>query len=91
MEPEIVNGGCGDVRRGNVGETHADGVAVEIQRGEVIVRFVVEKVGLDQRTGGDNADDLALYEVFRRLRVLGLFADGDLVALFDQFADVGFT
>ena len=56
---------------------------------EKIAAPVVEAGAVDDRAGRDNADDIALDKSLGERRVLGLLADGDLVALGDQARDVG--
>ena len=58
-------------------------------RKNYIVRLRVEACAVDDRAGRDDADDIALDKALGERRVLGLLADGDLVALGDQARDVG--
>ena len=58
---------------------------------KVVVGARVEHGLVHGRTRRDDADDLATHETLRRLRVLHLLADGDLVPLPQELRDVCFA
>ena len=62
---------------------------IEKETAEEVAAPVVEAGAVDDRAGRDDADDIALDKALGERRVLGLLADGDLVALGDQARDVG--
>ena len=55
---------------------------------KIIVFSLLQHPFFDDRTGGDDADNIPLNEAFRQRRVLHLFADGHLVALLNKSVDV---
>ena len=81
-------GGDEDLAGGDVAEGEPGTLRPGPERGEEVVLAVLEHVALDQRAGGDDADDLPIDQPLGLGGVLGLFADGDLVALGDQPRDV---
>ena len=81
-------GGRGNLRRGDVGKADADLAVAEADGRKVIVLLFGEQVGLDHRSRRHHADDLPLDEVLCGRRIFHLLANGDLVALFDQLADI---
>ena len=75
----------GDVR---VGEARLLPVRVQAQGQEVVVLLLLQDVGLDHRSGGDDAGHRALDEALGQGRVLHLLADGHAEPLFHELADV---
>ena len=73
----------------HVAERRAGVLPVQKDAAEEVAAPVVEAGAVDDRAGRDDADDIALDKALGERRVLGLLADGDLVALGDQARDVG--
>ena len=73
----------------HVAEGRAGVLPVQKDATEEVAAPVVEACAVDDRAGRDDADDIALDKALGERRVLGLLADGDLVALGDQARDVG--
>ena len=73
----------------HVAERRAGVLPVQKDATEEVAAPVVEAGAVDDRAGRDDADDIALDKALGERRVLGLLADGDLVALGDQARDVG--
>ena len=84
-------GGCVDLRGGDVGKADAARELPDAECAEVIVLLLREQVGLNQRAGGHHTDDLPPHQPLCQRRILDLLADGHLVALFDQLADINLT
>ena len=61
---------------------------IEKETAEEVAAPVVEAGAVDDRAGRDDADDIALDKAFGKRGILGLLADGDLIALGDQAGDV---
>jgi hypothetical protein len=57
-------------------------------RGQVVVGSAVEQWIIGERAGGHQANDFALDQPLGGRGVFGLFADGNLVARGDHFAEV---
>ena len=72
----------------NVAEGDGAGVPLEIHGREIVRPPLLEHGALGHGAGRDDADDVALDQPLRQRRVLHLLADGDLVALGDEPADV---
>ena len=60
----------------------------EKDRTDIVAAFLGEHGALRHGTGGDNADDVPLYQPFGQRGILRLLADGDLVALRNQLCDI---
>ena len=73
----------------HVAERYACVLLIQENAAEEVAAPVVEAGAVDDRAGRDDADDIALDKALGERRVLGLLADGDLVALGDQAGDVG--
>ena len=80
-----------DLTGGNIGKGKAHLLLLDIDGGDIVVGAFVQHIRLDQRPGGDHADHLPLDQPFDELGVLHLFADGNLVALFDQPGNISVT
>ena len=83
---DLVRRQLGDMGRagGDVRKAETRFFALEIDAGNVIVAVILQHTALDDRAGGDHADDVALDQPFGLGRVLHLLTDGHLVALGDQ-------
>ena len=89
MHGRIVReGGRAHLAGGDVGESARAALAVKEQRGQVVRLALREHGAFDDRSGGDDADHVPLYDALRQPRILQLLAHGDLVALLDQPGDV---
>ena len=95
--PELVEDvahGVGRVARGaelprrEVAERRAAGLRAQIHRAEIVRLVLLEHRGLRDRAGRDDADDVPLDQPLGKRGILHLLADGHLVALGDQAADV---
>ena len=67
----------------------ADGLAVEQERGEVVVVLALEQRVLGHGAGRDHARHVAVHQPLGLARVLDLVAEGDLVSGLDEALDVG--
>ena len=61
---------------------------IQKETAEEVAAPVVKAGAVDDRAGRDDADDVALDKALGKRRVLGLLADGNLVALGDETGDV---
>ena len=73
---------------GNVGVGKPGLRAVDNDGQQEVVLFFIEHRLIDDRAGRDHADHAAFHQRARLLRVGQLLADGDLIALIDQPADI---
>ena len=71
-----------DISQAGFGAVGADG-------GQVVVGLVVQQGGFQHGAGGDHADHAPFHDAFGGGGVAELFADGDFVALPDEFGQVG--
>ena len=74
---------------GDVAESHARRLGVQVDAAEEVAGLVVQAGGVDDGAGGDHPDDVPLHQALGGGRVLHLLADGHLVALGDEAGDVG--
>ena len=75
----------GDIAEGNAALTL---LGLVIHRAQVVALALLEHGGIGDRAGGDDADNAALNEPLCGCGVLYLLADGDLIALCDELADI---
>ena len=68
----------------NVAESYAEGAVFKDHGKNVVVAAFIQRFRADIRPGRDHADDLALHESLRELRILHLLRDRDLVALLHE-------
>ena len=61
---------------------------VGVHPADVVVFPLLQHGGVDEGAGGDDADDVPVHQPLGLGRVLGLLADGHLVALGDEAGDV---
>ena len=83
----VVEMGDADLAGGDVQKSQPGGAFVQKKRNQVIVLLVLDQAGLDDRAGRDQTDDLAREDAFLGL-FADLFANGDVITLFDQAGNV---
>ena len=76
------------ITRRDVEERKPEPVLCRIEGGEIVVVLGVEQVGVEHRSRRHDPDHFALHDPLGELRVLHLFADGDLEAAPDEFGNV---
>ena len=97
--PQLVEQGADPVRAGEhrglrLAGGHIAGAQtragiVQIHTAQIVAALGAEAGLVDDRTGGDDADDIPLHQPLGGGRILGLLADGHLVALGDETGDIG--
>ena len=83
-----LEGRDAELARGYVAEGGRGASGLIKHRAEVVAAPLLEHGGVRHGAGGDDADNIALYESLRGGGVLDLLADGDLVALGDEAGDI---
>ena len=74
---------------GHVAGAQSRAGIVQIHAAQIVAALGTEAGLVDDRTGGDNADDIPLHQSLGGGGVLRLLADGHLVALGDKTGDIG--
>ena len=96
---QLADGPGGPVLRGQVGEedlpcgdvpkTQTRPLGGDAEGGQKVIFAFFEHGFLDEGAGGHHPDDLPVHQALGLGGVLGLLADGDLIALGHQAGDVG--
>ena len=84
-------GGDGALAGGDVAEAQPRARAVPVHGADEVVAPLLQHGGGHHRAGGDDADDVPVHQALGQGRVLGLLADGHLIALGDEPGDVAVT
>ena len=81
-------GGDIELAGGDVAQAQPQRPGVGVHPADVVVFPLLQHGGVDEGAGGDDADDVPVHQPLGQGRVLGLLADGHLVALGDEAGDV---
>ena len=85
----VIKGGAAEFAGGDVAEGHAPVVIVQVHGADIVAAPLLQHGALRHGAGGDDADHVPLHQALGQGRVLGLLADGHLVALGDEPCDIG--
>ncbi|CDC62015.1 uncharacterized protein BN660_01255 [Clostridium sp. CAG:448] len=82
------DGGGKHLSGGHIRKADTVLVLAKADRAQIIVLLVGQQIGLDQRSGRDNAHHLTPDQSLGKRRVLHLLTDGDFESLSDQLTDI---
>ena len=84
----VFKGGAAEFAGGNIAEGHAAGIPCQVHGTDIVAAPLLQHRAFGDGAGGDDPDHVPLYDALGQGRVLGLLADGHLVALGDEPGDI---
>ena len=87
----VFKGGTAELAGGHIAEGHAAGIPCQIHGADIVAAPLLQHRAFGDGAGGDDPDHVPLDDALGQGRVLGLLADGHLVALGDEPGDIALS
>ena len=84
-----LEGGAAEFSRGDIAESGRAPAVVQIHGADIIAPLLLQHGALGDRARGDDADNVPLDKALGQRRILGLLADGYLIALGYEPGNIG--